>query len=580
MTKSKFLAYLRQRVRQFERFYGISRGQAFMLWYAVEGLELDQDDAYEAVSYDGGNDKGIDFFRVDEEYERVVIAQGKYNSQGRYKPQTGELLELLHTTDWLSDPEALSREGREDLAAAAEDYIRALENGYSVEYIFVYCGSAKRELRDAAAKFTSSQMGETPARSARVVSLEHLIDLHEEYIDKSTRVAKEIVELDAAASFEQAGPYGSALVGSIPGTELQRLYEAHGMRLFDRNVRLFLGARKGGVNAGIRDTLVSPADRKNFWAYNNGMTLICDRYELRGDKGTVTLHNFSIVNGCQTTVSVANASVTAAREVSVLARIISVPAEALVDNIIVYTNSQNPIRPWDISSQDKRQKRLKRELAEEPHPFFYMLRRGETSQLSKDERSRLTRRGKLQVIAHDVLAQYLAAFSGLPVVAYKDKSRLFSTHKETVFPPDISAEKMILVWQAGQAAEVEVRSAIQEAVQRGDEAELKILRRGAKLFVLAVMGLILGERNGATYLNRLKREVAGSKKTLERLSKYAQVSLVWYTQAMKDLRAAGQDLNKVVRSQDTFPVIRDKVRASWKVQSMSKAWVKDALPKL
>ena len=45
------------------------------------GLSSQEDEAYEAVSFDGGNDKDIDFFYVDQEAERVLIAQLKFNKK-------------------------------------------------------------------------------------------------------------------------------------------------------------------------------------------------------------------------------------------------------------------------------------------------------------------------------------------------------------------------------------------------------------------------------------------------------------------------------------------------------------------
>jgi hypothetical protein len=79
------------------------------------------------------------------------------------------------------------------------------------------------------------------------------------------------------------------------------------------------------------------------------------------------------------------------------------------------------------------------------------------------ERRQFTRNGKLQVVPHDVVAQYLAAFRGIPVMAYNDKSRLFTTHRDIVFPGDIKAEQLILSWEAGEVAEYTVREALQEA---------------------------------------------------------------------------------------------------------------------
>ena len=336
------VGYISACVDQFRSFYKISVGKAFMLWYATEALGLDQDAAHEAISFDGGNDKSIDLFYVDDQFERIIIAQGKFNSKGNYKPMVGEFLELIHASDWLKNPEALMREGREDLAAAAQDYNDLILRGYSIEYLFVYMGLPKRELQDAVVHFNNAELGSNPSRSARTVSLDLLRHAHDEYVDKSTRITVEKISVLGDQSFEQIGSYGRSLVISIPGNELKRLYEVHGDALFDRNVRLFLGARKGSVNAGIRDTLDSISDRQNFWAYNNGMTFVCDRYEFEEKAGELALYNFSIVNGCQTTVSIASASEKASSLVAVLARVIASSQESIIDSIITYTNRQTP----------------------------------------------------------------------------------------------------------------------------------------------------------------------------------------------------------------------------------------------
>lgn len=67
MTQDEFLKYLRQQVQQYRKQYSLTEGKAFGLWYAVDSLELQEDEAYEVVSYDGGNDKDIDFFYLDQE---------------------------------------------------------------------------------------------------------------------------------------------------------------------------------------------------------------------------------------------------------------------------------------------------------------------------------------------------------------------------------------------------------------------------------------------------------------------------------------------------------------------------------
>ncbi len=267
-------------------------------------------------------------------------------------------------------------------------------------------------------------------------------------------------------------------------------------------------------------------------------------------------------------------------DVAILARFIAASDGQVVDSIIRYTNSQTPIRQWDISSQDKTQKRLQAEFGGDPNPFFYELRRGETGHLSPEERRRFTRNGKFHVIKPDALAQYLAAFKGLPVEAYRYKTSLFTTHRETVFPSDLRLEEAILAWLAGDAAEQGVKDAIADANQRSEPQRAHILRLGAKLFTLAVMGTIMAERNGPTYLTRITRTTASSNANRARLSKYALIAVEWYIEAMQDLIDNGAEINVLLRNQDTFTRIRSKVLTKWRVQALSPQWVDDALPKL
>jgi len=578
---SDLLTHAEMKTQKLEKHYGLSKGRAFMMWYAMEVLGLDETTAYEASATDSHNDKSIDLFYVDEEAERVVIASGKYSVKGRHRANEGELLKLVHSVDWLRNPESLERDGRPDLAAAASEYKDAVGRGFSVVFMYVYMGPRSKDVADTAANLNNADLDQVPSRVVQVVDLPTLQLFYHESLEGSTRIGEDVVHIDAAGSYEQSGPYGQALITTLSGGELKRLYAAHEVALFDRNVRLYLGERKGSVNAGIRETLDSAADRGNFWAYNNGVTVICDRYLWDAEKGELRLLNFSIVNGCQTTVLVATSTDRAASAVAIPARFIASIDTGVVDRIIRFTNSQTPIRHWDITSRDRTQRRLKADFAKGPNPFFYELRHGESKALTAEERKVYQRDGRFQSIPYDQLTQFLAAFDGLPSVAYKDKGRLFTTYKETVYPPALRVEKAILVWLAAQSIDGAVRLQIAEAVEQERTETLMILRRGGKMFALAVMSVILNLRSGDHYLSRITRTVASSKNTQARLEKYALVATLFYVRAAKAVMSrGGSDLTQLVRSQEYFAKIREEVTDLWKLQSMDASWVKNALPKL
>ena len=76
-----FNKYLQAEVRQISQRERLSPDKAFLFWFAVRILELSEDDAREAISIEGANDKGIDLFWVDYDEGRIIIAQGKYSAK-------------------------------------------------------------------------------------------------------------------------------------------------------------------------------------------------------------------------------------------------------------------------------------------------------------------------------------------------------------------------------------------------------------------------------------------------------------------------------------------------------------------
>jgi hypothetical protein len=103
---------------------------------------------------------------------------------------------------------------------------------------------------------------------------------------------------------------GNVYIGVIAGTELKALYNEYGDAIFLENIREFLGRTSGKVitgesrvtvNEAIADTLQNAPGQ--FLARNNGITFRA-RVVTEQDTKTLKLEDASIVNGCQTTMSI------------------------------------------------------------------------------------------------------------------------------------------------------------------------------------------------------------------------------------------------------------------------------------
>ena len=283
------------------------------------------------------------------------------------------------------------------------------------------------------------------------------------------------------------------------------------------------------------------------------------------------MKNFSIVNGCQTTVSLAENKGTSP-DLKVLVRVIAA-SDDIVDNVIRYTNSQNPIRPWDIASQDKTQRRLRANFDEMKKPYIYLTRRGArpTGNLSKYREG-----SKLRLIRFDLAGQYMAAFRGKPVLAYKNKALIFSRHHDEFFNPDVRAEEALFVWICGEKC----RDVVLEFIKK-DEADARILRKGGTLFSLAVLGAFLTQRNGATYLSKAEEDRIRSNKTEEKIAKSARYSIFTYLSAVRDeLEVGKMEVTTLLRQSDFFDRILERARRGYQKDALNRDWFDGAFPRL
>jgi hypothetical protein len=153
----------------------------------------------------------------------------------------------------------------------------------------------------------------------------------------------------------------AAYLCNIPGILLAELYNKYGGRLLEGNVRSFLQT-KGKVNKGIRNTILNEPDK--FFAYNNGIAATASNIEfveLGGSKYITEITGLQIVNGGQTTASLATALLNDKRDGSEekikniyvpmkLSLVDHEKAKELIPLISRYANMQNKVSDSDLWS--------------------------------------------------------------------------------------------------------------------------------------------------------------------------------------------------------------------------------------
>lgn len=237
----------------------------------------------------------------------------------------------------------------------------------------------------------------------------------------------------------------SVFLAIIPGRHLADLYARHGTRLLELNVRSFLQT-KGGVNRGIRDTLIHNPDK--FLAYNNGITATASRVEFSDDGRSMTrLHNLQIVNGGQTTASIHYAHTRDKVDLSdvhvqmKLTRVAPDKLEEIVPEISKYSNTQNKVTVVDFSSNHPFHvavEKVTRSLwapavdgSGQETRWFYERARGQyTDELARERTPANQRRFKVlhpttQKFTKADAAKYIHSWAGLPYMVSRGAEKNF-----------------------------------------------------------------------------------------------------------------------------------------------------------
>ncbi|HNS22836.1 MAG TPA: AIPR family protein [Sedimentisphaerales bacterium] len=227
------------------------------------------------------------------------------------------------------------------------------------------------------------------AQFGNQVSWEHVN--HDSLIGilQSTKPVDDTLRLSGKALIEEFN-FRRVLIGRIPVNEVAALFERHGDRLLERNIRRHLGLTGNRVNQAINDTLNRLDEQGNFYFYNNGITLICSKFShnaLQGENYQVKVQGLQVINGGQTCKTI---QMTLAGQLpfpttaSLLVRLYELPGEEqdLVRNITYATNSQNPVDLRDLRSNDERQRRL--EVSISSLRYQYRRQRGESAVKSTD----------------------------------------------------------------------------------------------------------------------------------------------------------------------------------------------------
>ena len=316
---------------------------------------------------DGSQDGGIDALyvgEVDNDEFTVCILQSKYSDnleKDKGFPKT-ELIKIADTIGCFFDPSKHVTFNEKVTLRMAE--IRSLIQEGCIPYVKVICLNNGKKWESDSAEFIDNSIFKNEQISISYINHTDILQSLKEtkQIDANLRLS--------GGAFIEDFDFKRVLVGKIPVTEIAALIDEHGDSLLDKNIRRYLGIHKNHVNSKIRTTLLDEVQRKNFYFYNNGITMLCKQLRhnaLQENDWAVKLAGLQIINGGQTSktiqATIAEAPLLDYSDAYVMVRIYElseddVAAETLTTNITIATNSQSPVDLKDLRANDDKQKNL------------------------------------------------------------------------------------------------------------------------------------------------------------------------------------------------------------------------------
>ena len=402
-------------------------GKAFVFWIGNNFFNLDDDDECLSRICDGSNDEGIDAVFVDENEKMLYIVNATtvdaFKSVGNNLPESDvKNLALGFDLVTYGDYRGKVNPILEDLAAEYHEYLNT--GDYRVTIVLFYLMQDPLSL-----KYMKELQTEHDGIEVKLINFDSVKAIFEESLTHR-KPPPDKVTVNVMGQILKPAKVPRALIFSISGSSLADLYFVYGNSLFQRNIRYFLPSRAKSINSQIQKTASSDTESGHFWYYNNGITVVCSRFEVTPNDKVVVLERPQIINGAQTTRSLfeVNQRKELKDNVDVLFKVIESDDEDFMDNVTLYTNSQNPVGLRDLCSRDQIQTELQT-LFQKSYRYFYERKRGELQVIyptAEMKRKVLGDNWKERIVNNEKAAQaYLAFFLDKPAQAKSSKRKLF-----------------------------------------------------------------------------------------------------------------------------------------------------------
>ena len=539
-----------------DEFYGGNLDRGFRHWafatiFAV-GHDVQGNDVVDYTAIDGADDFEIDGYFIPESDDDSVVHlfQSKHRQPGTSMGPR-ELSAFLNAPNRILNANEVAASRNEETKNLHDELIKRLKapnRQCSINLVWATSGRltpvARRNAEENRSRKIFFEVDDNPVEVLVTLECLDLESLHKQHEEQLTSDDISSCDFDFRLdpeSYHQTGTeaeYGT-LYMTVSVKQIIDVFARHSYKIFRLNPRGPLGNK---VNAAIKQTLLDDIDRRRFHLLNNGITAICESYRLEG--GNLSVRDFQIINGCQTTVTLwdARAAVQNDPQVQVTVKLTECP-QHFARRIAETTNSQTALRAEDFTSNEPVQVKLQGQFKEISPPWFYQIKRGEWGKMLGGPSEKEIYRdpaGGFRYITSKEVAQAVVAFAGFPGEA-KDSIRKFlnreailSVKRESeityhqIYTEQISASQILLP----AVIQRKVRKKVNEDKEKHEGLDY------ARFHIIWLIGEILREHYSVeSHLfsqDRAERITLGADDWFEYIYDIAVVAIENFVQGLKD----------------------------------------------
>lgn len=496
---------------------------------------------------DGGQDKQIDNITIEQKEGEGIIFITQAKNEDSFS--SNSLIQIRNGLNWIfnkkrADIDTLSNVKFKDKIKDCKDLI-ALIGPSNIEVRVGYITNALssnisdeciQELNSIKEQFDNETFAKFTFEMIGAIEIVDRLNAQEKKNKKIQADIKIKYDTNSPSLIKYHSHGLKGIICTTTAKEIARIVnEDEKGFVFDLNVRKYLG-NLGTVNKDIKETCSDEDTSHLFWFLNNGVTIVCDKVDpvTDPDNPHLKIENLQIVNGCQTSSSLAIAEQEGLLQenTTVILKVFETSDLDLVDKVVLTTNNQNKITNRNLRANDKIQRDLERAFS--IHNYFYERKPRQFQDADTNK-----------IIPNELAATaYLAIALKRPSDARSRKYKIWSDYYDSIFK-SIHVEMFIV----NHLIKQRVSKYINNSNLVTDENEIKrYIAKNGQFHISRMTSFIYRKTDSWNDVDLLKSQLLEIEATPDFLDSYTQQGFDALIEILDNNEDLKTDLNNTLKS--------------------------------